>query len=687
MPPVPVPPVVRSDDVRPVEAPPAGVECAAALPAWFTSTLYAALVAVAACGVVSIVLLAARRWHPAAPLLAAGATVALAWRARPARRRAHRSAHVAAAIAAGIAAVALTGSLAHRSEHLLTDRDPGVYVNTARSIARTHEIQPAVPPSPFDDHELFTPDASGFAVRDGRLLPNFLHLLPAVMATGHTVAGDRGLLAVPPLLGALGLLAAFALAARLVRPAVALLVPTLLAVSPLGWWFARDAYSELVVQFLLLGGLWLWLAARRDASWPLAVVAGFAIGATTLARIDSLAAFTGMLLAGAVLWALDSDSAPLRRTTVACAGAAVALYAASLPIGRAISLGYVTSIGDEHRRLQAVAVASLIAGVVVVVLLRRHRTVVLALARGPAAAALGAGLVLVAAWAWFVRPPPRAELAVRGPGEAITAALRAAISHWHWSHSLRWFGWYLGAFAVLLAVGGWAWLLRRALRAEVPALVTAAVGLPVTVLYLWRPSISPDHFWAMRRYVPVVWPLVAIAIAVAVDALARARPRGPDSRPAPRAAMVAAVLVVVLVPSARAAHEIRDAREQHGALRAVHTVCAALPADAAVLVLPDGALGLTLPPAIRSFCGVPVATARSLALLDTRGLAGQWQRAGRRLFVAAGSPASLAATGAAARVVADAPVADRYAPERSRDHVPRRFAPRPQRIVVAEVTA
>ena len=80
---------------------------------------------------------------------------------------------------------------------------------------------------------------------------------------------------------------------------------------------------------------------------------------------------------------------------------------------------------------------------------------------------------------------------------------------------------------------------RRAVRTDSSAFFLLAATVPMTVLYIARPSIAPDHLWAMRRYLPVVLPGMTIAAAAAaiwvtstVDALvaAPADPRGGRDR-------------------------------------------------------------------------------------------------------------------------------------------------------------
>src|SRR5258708_32842068 len=88
---------------------------------------------------------------------------------------------------------------AFHSEHLLIDRDPAGYINTGRSIARTHELRPKILRGPFTSGS----DGKPYS----RYQPNFFPMLPVLLALGWSVGGDQGIFLVGPLLGALGLLA------------------------------------------------------------------------------------------------------------------------------------------------------------------------------------------------------------------------------------------------------------------------------------------------------------------------------------------------------------------------------------------------------------------------------------------------------------------------------------------------
>ncbi|HEX6888778.1 MAG TPA: hypothetical protein VF143_11785, partial [Candidatus Nanopelagicales bacterium] len=73
--------------------------------------------------------------------------------------------------------------------------------------------------------------------------------------------------------------------------------------------------------------------------------------------------------------------------------------------------------------------------------------------------------------------------------------------------TLVWLGWYLGPVTLVLAALGAALVARRAVQGRRPELVVLLVALGVpSLLYLLRPSITPDMIWAMRRFLPAVIP-------------------------------------------------------------------------------------------------------------------------------------------------------------------------------------
>jgi hypothetical protein len=210
---------------------------------------------------------------------------------------------------------------------------------------------------------------------------------------------------------------------------------------------------------------------------------------------------------------------------------------------------------------------------------------------------------------------------------------------------MTWMAWYFGAAFVALGLAGFGIVTYRAVmgRSTPAELLTAAVGGTVGLLYWWSPSIFADQLWATRRFVPVVYPAVVI---LAVTALVRVpallgRLRLPGGR------VVAAVLAAAMVLSAASATwPIRWGRTQTGHLVAVEELCRRIGPDAAVLVVGRG--GERVGPAVRSWCGVPVAFVAGIDRAEQARQAARWGDAGRALWVVADGRDELAdVTGAA----------------------------------------
>jgi hypothetical protein len=653
------------------------------LPTWFVTGLAAAVVWCATAGVLGIFLLITG-WY-AASVVGGVASIASVAGGVATRRglgeRAHVD-HVAALAAVGLATVFFVGAAAFHSEHLLIDRDPAGYITTGRSIARTHELKPKI------QRGAFTGGAFGTATY-GRYDPNFFPMLPVLLAMGWSVGGDTGLLLVPAALGALGVCACFALASRVVSPRAALLALAVLILAPLQLWFARDAYSELVVQVVVLGGLWLYLEARARARCGIALLSGFVVASSALARIDALGIVTGALVVVAVQWVgCDSDATPVRARRVVCS------FGCSLVGGTLIALGmsyivasnYIHSLGAEYVEL-VVAFGAAVIGVVAVVGIHRTHPGLGRWLAGKKYLFVGgvAAFAALFAWAYVWRPDPTRDLPVFTSSKQITPALRNAWNNWHFSWSLHWFSAYFGLAAIVAAFVGLVILASRARRGNGAAAAVFFVVVPVAVAYIARPSITPDQPWAMRRYLPVVIPGIAIAVAVVLATAWRAARS--LRRPLPRVVAVLAVVVAVLltaIPIAAAAVPFARARAQHGAEAAVHHICEIAGDDGAVLVFGPGLIYIELHYAVWAFCGVPVG--RSSAV-DVVHVARQWHELGRRLIVATAAPDLVRQRAPNGTIVGHLVISDDDDPERVFERAPRRFKPSPREIWLFEIPA
>jgi hypothetical protein len=236
----------------------------------------------------------------------------------------------------------------------------------------------------------------------------------------------------------------------------------------------------------------------------------------------------------------------------------------------------------------------------------------------PAVAALGVGLL----GAYFVvRPHIATTRSKAGSGGAFYVGqiqgylgLPVDPTRSYYEQSLCWMSWYFGWATLAFALAGAIWLaheLTRGRRREWLPAFFVFVGMTAAVLY--SPSITPDHPWADRRFVPVAIPglvllaFAAFAGAVAWTTAAERRWRQDAATVwAARALGVACVGALVVTPAWLGSRHVFTQEPEKGELALVDTVCDQLRPDDAVVAF--GAAGSTAwPGTLRVMCGVGTA--------------------------------------------------------------------------------
>jgi hypothetical protein len=650
------PPAVAGDDDAHIEG--TGHEP----PAWLRFVSLSAAGGVLAFGWVGVLLAVIGRYRPALAFpLGAVAWAGLLVLARPLYRsaaapaaRTSRAAHVWAA--AGVAAVlAVTAwNVSNISQHVLINRDGGSYVNTGRWIARdgSLEVHPRVGPfatEPGLEFESF----AVYEMPDGSLQFQFSHLLPVVLAEARSVAGDRGMFRIPPVLGGIALLAFFVLAWLVTRrPAVALAALFALAFLIPQVSFSRDAYSEIPSQIFLFSGLAALTSDRVLPGWRCALVGGLFLGGLQATRIDALAFLVGVpFVCGlAWIWSRHRD----RAATVRSIGAIAAGLAPGLALGLVDlthrSGNYFDDLSSNVDGLARAAVAACVVaviGAVAVVWLRPRVPRAL-----PAFAAVAAAAVLVAAlvaWVWRPRWQTFHDVAIEHIGNLQEREGRVLDpTRRYFEFSMQWMWWYLGKTTLAAGLVGAALVTWKVIVGTGHRLVAfVCVLAPPSVMYLWRARALPDHVWVDRRFLAGAFPLLILLAALLAAQLAEWRPRRLPA--GPRAVAVLIVVMAVAHPL-YALRNVHRMQEQARFAGVVTGACDLVGSRAALVVLEnadDPASPLFddwVPQALRSWCGADVAIIRGRA--DPSRLvrmARAWEREGRVMWVASASPATITA--------------------------------------------
>lgn len=383
--------------------------------------------------------------------------------------------------------------------YLLGGRDFGPYLLFSEHIATTGGLDLDLawmrdvrerwgPPEPqgvvaLDYPALYSLQRTGLGVDPAEIAPQFQHLWPALGANAYSVAGFEGLVRVNAVIGALALWAVYMFTRSLMGGWPALLVAILVGTNPAVVWAARISLTEALSLGLTFGGAYLLVEGLRAHSRWMAVLAGVALGAAVAARLD--ATFV-------VAWLIGSAFAfPEARLCVRSATFAYLLVAsAALTDCWYGSTPYWNDLWDAGQLDKLVGLTFGGAGFAVAMTFVPERFVSHRVAGG-----LLRGVCFLVAFAmlgWL----------------AYGLTYRPVVETGFPSRAMVELGFYLTPMGLILGwLGGLLRLSRPDWREWLPVLV---FGIGTWFAFTWRPSITQDHIWASRRWVPAVIPAVTI---------------------------------------------------------------------------------------------------------------------------------------------------------------------------------
>jgi hypothetical protein len=556
------------------------------------------------------------------------------------------------AIAAGFAA----WQIAERSEQIIVVRDPAAYLQVGYWIAHHASLPIPQQAEAFGGvHPGLTFASASFTPVGSGLEPQLMTGLPLVLAAAVWLGGIPAALVVTPLIGACAVLSFGGLAGRLVGARWAPAAAAALALSLPEQYTSRGSFSEPLAQVLLFGGLCLLIdslviarqpaaAPARDtagrADWPgqdrvLAALAGLALGLIALISIDGLSdilpavPFLGVLVAAR------------RRQAV--------------PFGLGLVVGVGYGLADSYLEarsyldLQASSLRPLGLVTALVVLLT---LVGLAVARRPAALAWLRGWLTARRMVDWLPVAAAGVIVAIFVGFALRPLVRKVTGQYY-HDSLYWVIWYIGLPAVLLGVFGLAvlvkWCGRAVLTWTDPDAEARTWALPlltaiwIIVTVLWRPAIAPDQPWASRRLVPFVLPgliLAAIWAAAWIRELAGQRGGARITSGVVASCCAASLLIPATLTNLDlgftpgpdrhlTARGMAFRRIGPGELSAVSGLCAAIGADASVVIL-DPLTADRFAQVARGQCDTPTAVMVHAAPAEVGAVVSAIQRAGRR---------------------------------------------------------
>ena len=427
-------------------------------------------------------------------------------------------------------------------EYVLGGSDAGSYMNIGATVARTgkyivqdewtrllSDYAPITlreqPPGWLTRQLQFV----GWYIDDtnpSRLIPQFYPFHPVLIAIGVSLAGLYGGLLVTPLWGVLSIAAVYFLGRRLFDPYLGLLAASLLALTPTQIWFARYPTTEPLTLLLVFAGLLafqtLWDDPSAGPIWG--IFGGAVLGAAFLTRIDLPVVALLVIGALAVRWRQGRWSRGWSAYAIILGLFLVHTFLSAWLINWPYFWNTYRGVLRVLGQSSLVLVVGGLGGVTLVVggiMLWRKRSSRTdgnwperVLHSRQFRWLLIALVVSLSAYAYFLRPrlEPIRHFSSWPAGNQVPV-----LNGQNWVR----LGWYLTPLGLLLATLGLTIILWRESLGRLGLFL--CVGILTTIQYVYNIFNTPYHIYAMRRYVPIVIPMLMVYAAVAIVAVFRAR--------------------------------------------------------------------------------------------------------------------------------------------------------------------
>ena len=555
-----------------VAVPVAGVIAVGRCPVREGTVARVAIVSSAGIAVCSVPLLASLIFRVYSPpvLGAIGWAVVAAWLGltRPRLPAMPRVTGVRVGLLMGLIVVAVL-YLAAPTDPIAGGRDMAVYTNHA--IYMSHHGRLDIPYPDGLHPDALPPGWVGFSgvySTEPTLTVQFAHVYPAWLAQAFAAFGYGGLLRVNAVLALLSLLAFFALGRRFVPESIAALATLFLAFNAGQVWVVRNTLTEPMTQLFAVTGVLLLTTLHPDRPRAAAVWAGVAFGMTALVRLDSLVLLPLLMVGHTVASLLARDGHFGARTIV--------FYAAALPVF-AVAVAYYVAFSRPYIIDHLPAVLPIGAATAVAVLLfaasRHSRIRVLATRVLPATRTLVVASVVVlllAAYGYLIRPriAPFDLLPVETP-----VPIRS-----HVEDAMRNLAAYVTPIVLWMAIVAWVVAMAVAVRRRMTFLLPGLIAVGgFSAMYFWNQAITPDHFWAIRRFMPIIMPATILLAAGLGWMIVSRMPR--RWRPV----LIGVAAVALAAQSYRIGTPMYFVAERSGVYAAIEEFAADLPTDQMLL--------------------------------------------------------------------------------------------------------
>ncbi|MBV9387074.1 MAG: hypothetical protein JOZ78_11670 [Chroococcidiopsidaceae cyanobacterium CP_BM_ER_R8_30] len=388
------------------------------------------------------------------------------------------------------------------TESILGGRDQGVYANHGIYIAHHGRLDVPYPWNASDNSvfDKIFEGLPGFFRTKPTMTVQFAHLFPVWLAQAFSTLGYHGLFCTNGILALLSLGVFYGFCRYFLPKPYAVVATLFLGLNPSEIWLARITLTEIFAQLLIWSGILLLLQSLRFNSKALARWAGIFIGLSTLVRIDDLLFIPLFLFTYLILKFVKYPLCEKINTWFNFYQSLFLVSALSIFYYACFSAPYLHNL---YPLLLQAGITTIVTLLLILVTTQRVASFVHMYATSKICITLiTIIIILLAVYACWIRPTVQPYAVFNLPVKTPLNGLRD-----YREDSLNNLCRYLSPFVVWSAILGWLAALWTVARQKQDILIVPIVVIgSFSIIYLWNPHISPDHFFAIRRFVPIVIP-------------------------------------------------------------------------------------------------------------------------------------------------------------------------------------
>jgi hypothetical protein len=402
------------------------------------------------------------------------------------------------------------------TEYIIGGRDPGVYTIQAVQFSNegaldfnidiSEEEYSSIEDAIHKYYPGFYGDYNrGTSEEVGSVSPQFVQLYPMSLTLGYDVAGLPGLFRINSIWAMLAMFAMYVLLSKLVDKKIALAGSIILGLNPAQLWNAKITQTEIMTQALLLLAMFLFIEYFESSNKKIFIFTGVLIGLCNFVRID--AHLLGVIIALYILYVLLFNTKNIKNTLYFGISYFI-IAAAGIIYAYTYSNPYFMDLWNSDRLkllLEFQVLLLVLIAVIGVIQLLFYKTKGKFVVSDVTPKNVKKVLTLVLAiflptmylYGVYVRP-------LWYEKGIITFSYLSDFT----ANSFNEFMFYVPETLVFLfMIGSVIYFYKKDFNRYGLLFLT---GFAFLAMYLWRPSITPDHMWACRRWVTFSIPCIII---------------------------------------------------------------------------------------------------------------------------------------------------------------------------------